>query len=333
MSRSFAFLGPTNTGKTHRAIERMLELPSGVFGFPLRLLAREVFDRVVQKVGAAHVALLTGEEKILPQRPRYWICTVEAMPREQLAAFVGVDEIQLCAHPERGHVFTDRLLHARGAEETYFLGSLAIEPVLRSLVPTVTVETFARLSTLQPIPSLRLAKLPPRSALISFSMDDVYTLAEQARTHFGGAAIVLGALSPRTRNAQVAMFESGEVPCLVATDAIGMGLNLNINHVAFHRLRKFDGKNMRGLSLGEASQIAGRAGRHLRPGTFGGISPLSLPLELQTAIAEHRFEPIRKIYYRNSYLMNTIDLMPPGSCRCKLPKIKKPSVCSRRMLA
>ncbi|MEX0760288.1 MAG: helicase-related protein, partial [Tistlia sp.] len=236
-----AVLGPTNTGKTHLAIDRMLGHASGVMGFPLRLLARENYDKVVRLKGAAQVALLTGEEKIVPPRARYFLCTVESMPLDKPSAFLAVDEVQLAADPERGHVFTDRLLHSRGFEETMFLGSDTVQPLLKRLVPEATVVSRPRFSTLSYAGARKLTRLPPRSAVVAFSAAEVYGLAELIRRQRGGTAVVLGALSPRTRNAQVEMFESGEVDYLVATDAIGMGLNMDLDHVAFARLNKFDG--------------------------------------------------------------------------------------------
>ena len=241
-----ALLGATNTGKTYRAIEGMLDHDSGIIGLPLRLLAREVYDKVVARVGSDRVALVTGEEKRVPRRPDYWVCTVESMPRGRPVDFVAVDEVQLCAHPQRGHVFTDRVLHWRGRRETLLLGAPTMEGVLSELVPGLTVKRLERLSTLSHTAPARLGTLPRRSALVAFSAPRVYELAERLRQRRGGAAVVLGALSPRTRNAQVALYEAGEVDYLVATDAIGMGLNLDVDHVAFSALRKFDGRRDRG---------------------------------------------------------------------------------------
>ncbi|MCH8036346.1 MAG: hypothetical protein IIC53_04390, partial [Proteobacteria bacterium] len=299
-SRVTAVLGPTNTGKTYLAIERMLGHRSGMIGFPLRLLARENYDRVVAIKGARQVALVTGEEKILPPRARYFLCTVESMPLDRPVAFLGVDEIQLCADPDRGHVFTERLLHARGLEETMFLGAETIRPILRRLVPEAQVITRPRFSTLTYSGACKLTRLPPRSAVVAFSAAEVYAMAELLRRQRGGTAVVLGALSPRTRNAQVAMFEAGEVDYLVATDAIGMGLNLDLDHVAFAKLVKFDGRNVRRLSPAEVGQIAGRAGRHMSDGTFGTTGEVgALEPDLVEAVEAHRFDPLRALYWRN----------------------------------
>ena len=269
-----AVLGPTNTGKTHLAIERMLGHSSGMIGLPLRLLAREVYGRVVDRVGPDAVALVTGEEKIKPKNPRYWVCTAEAMPRDLDPAFVAIDEIQLASDLDRGHVFTDRLLNQRGREETLLIGSATMEPLVRALIPGVHVTTRPRLSQLTFAGSKKLSRLPARSAIVAFSAEEVYAIAELIRRQRGGAAVVLGALSPRTRNAQVALYQSGDVDYLVATDAIGMGLNLDVDHVAFAADRKFDGFRFRKLNPSEIGQIAGRAGRHLNDGTFGTSGPL-----------------------------------------------------------
>ncbi len=299
-SRVTAVLGPTNTGKTYLAIERMLGHRSGMMGFPLRLLARENYDRVVAAKGARHVALVTGEEKIVPPNARYFLCTVESMPLDRPVSFLGVDEIQLCADPDRGHVFTDRLLHARGQEETMFLGADTIGPLLRKLAPEAETITRPRFSTLSHSGARKLTRLPPRSAVVAFSVAEVYALAERIRRHRGGTAVVLGALSPRTRNAQVAMFEAGEVDYLVATDAIGMGLNLNLDHVAFAKLSKFDGHAMRRLSAAEIAQIAGRAGRHMSDGSFGTTGEAgSLAPEIVEAVEAHRFDPLPALYWRS----------------------------------
>jgi len=301
--RVTAVLGPTNTGKTHLAVERMLGHRSGTMGLPLRLLAREVYDRVVRLRGARAVALITGEERIVPAAPAYVVCTVESMPIDRRPAFVAVDEIQLAADSERGHVFTDRILRARGSEETLFLGASTIAPHLRRLAPGIEFVTRPRFSTLSYTGSHKLRRLPPRSAIIAFSAADVYALAELVRRHRGGAAVVLGGLSPRSRNAQVAMFEAGEVDYIVATDAIGMGLNLDLDHVAFAGTRKFDGQVVRDLSAAELAQIAGRAGRHMSDGTFG-VTADARPLtpELVERIEGHRFEPPRLLHYRNAML-------------------------------
>jgi ATP-dependent RNA helicase SUPV3L1/SUV3 len=298
-----ALLGPTNTGKTHRAIERLLEHPTGMIGLPLRLLAREVYDRVTARVGESAVALVTGEEKRVPQHPRYWICTVEAMPLELEVDFLAVDEVQLATHRQRGHVFTDRLLHARGVSETWFLGSATIGPLLGRLCAGVVIEGRPRLSTLSDAGSLPLNALPPRSVVVAFSATRVYELAERLRRKRGGAAVVIGALSPRARNAQVALFQSGEVDTLVATDAIGMGLNLDVDQVVFADLRKFDGRQARLLEDAELAQIAGRAGRHMRDGRFATLEPLPpLPPPTVRALERHRFPPDQQVFWRNSDL-------------------------------
>lgn len=302
-SRVMALLGPTNTGKTHFAIDRMLGHASGIIGFPLRLLARENYDRVVAIKGASQVALVTGEEKIVPPGARYFCCTVESMPLERAVDFVGVDEVQLAGDPERGHVFTDRMLHSRGLAETIFLGAETVRPLLRKLVPEAEFENRARFSTLSYIGAKKLTKLPARSAVVAFSAGEVYALAEQLRRQRGGTAVVLGALSPRTRNAQVAMFEAGEVDYLVATDAIGMGLNLALDHVAFAGLAKFDGRRIRRLDAGEIGQIAGRAGRHMRDGTFGTTGEVGeIAAEIVEAVEEHRFLSLRRLFWRSRAL-------------------------------
>jgi ATP-dependent RNA helicase SUPV3L1/SUV3 len=297
-----AVLGPTNTGKTHRAVERMLSYDTGMIGLPLRLLAREVYDRITAKVGEARVALITGEEKRVPKNPAYWVCTVEAMPTDRDVDFVAVDEIQLAATEQRGHVFTERLLSARGRRETWFLGSRTIEPALAELVPSARVVSHPRLSRLSFRGMDRLGKLPPRSALVGFSATQVFELGERLRASRGGAAIVMGALSPRTRNAQVAMFQAGEVDYLVATDAVGMGLNLHVSHVAFASLRKFDGQRVRDLEATELAQIAGRAGRYVADGTFGTLDPIFLADDVAQAIEAHRFAPVRRPYWRSDDL-------------------------------
>src|SRR5271168_3953473 len=262
-------LGPTNTGKTHYAIERMLAHPTGMIGLPLRLLAREVYNRVVEKVGEAAVALVTGEEKIKPKAPRYWVSTVEAMPRDLDLAFVAVDEIQLAANLDRGHVFTDRLLNRRGLDETLLIGATTMQRPLEALLPGAPIISRPRFSKLSFAGERKIARLPPRSAIVAFSVEEVYAIAEWIRRLRGGAAVVLGALSPRTRNAQVEMFQNGDVEYIIATDAIGMGLNLDVDHIAFASDRKFDGWQFRRLTAAEFGQIAGRAGRHMRDGTFG----------------------------------------------------------------
>jgi ATP-dependent RNA helicase SUPV3L1/SUV3 len=302
-SRVAAVLGPTNTGKTHFAVERMLAHGSGVMGFPLRLLAREIYDRVLAIVGESAVSLLTGEEQIGSETARYVVATVEAMPMQRAFAFLAVDEIQLCADRERGHVFTDRLLHARGAEETLFLGSDTIRPLLKQLVPEAEIISRPRFSVLRHSGSTKLNRLPRRSAVVAFTAADVYTLAEVMRRQKGGAAVVLGALSPRTRNAQVAMYQSGEVDHLVATDAIGMGLNMDLAHVAFAQLHKFDGNDTRRLTAPEIGQIAGRAGRHMADGTFGTTNGAgALDERIVEAVEAHRYMPIKRLRWRNSDL-------------------------------
>src|SRR5687767_4521715 len=298
-----ALLGPTNTGKTHRAIERMLEHPTGMIGLPLRLLAREVYDRVTARVGEARVALVTGEEQRIPARPSYWVATVEAMPVEREVDFLAVDEIQLAAHDQRGHVFTSRLLSARGKQETWFLGADTMREVLSEIVPVARQVEHPRLSRLSHAGAMPLGRLPPRSAVVAFSMPHVYELADKIRARRGGAAVVLGALSPRTRNAQVAMYQAGEVAHLVATDAIGMGLNLDVDHVAFTSVRKFDGRVVRDLGAAELAQIAGRAGRFRRDGTFGTTRECGdLDPELVAAVEGHDFAPLGVLFWRNSDL-------------------------------
>ncbi len=298
-----AVLGPTNTGKTHLAIERMLAHRSGMIGFPLRLLARENYDRIVRLRGAAAVALVTGEEKIVPAHPSYWVATVEAMPLDRPVEFLAIDEIQLAADAERGHVFTHRMLHARGLAETMLLGADTIRPHLKKLVPGVAFVSRPRFSKLVYTGARKITRLPPRSAVVAFSVQEVYAHAEALRRQRGGTAVVLGALSPRTRNAQVAMYQAGEVDYLVATDAIGMGLNMDVNHVAFTSLVKFDGRAPRRLSPAELAQIAGRAGRYMTDGTFGTTGELAtLEPELVEAIEEHRFETLKLIYWRNAEL-------------------------------
>ncbi|WP_395612371.1 helicase-related protein [Allosphingosinicella sp.] len=302
-----AILGPTNTGKTHLAVERMCGHSSGMIGFPLRLLAREVYDRVVKLKGANQVALITGEEKIVPKDARWFLCTAESMPMEKDFAFVALDEAQLGADPERGHVFTDRMLHARGREETMILGSETLKPMVRALLPDAEITTRPRFSTLSYVGPAKLSRLPPRSAIVAFSAEQVYAVAEMLRRMRGGAAVVMGALSPRTRNAQVAMYQAGEVDYLVATDAIGMGLNMDVDHVAFAGLSKFDGHRRRRLTPAEMAQIAGRAGRHQRDGTFGSLTLEGdalaefRPEEIER-IEEHRFPPLDFLFWREGEL-------------------------------
>ncbi|MDA0961838.1 MAG: helicase-related protein, partial [Proteobacteria bacterium] len=302
-SRVVAVLGPTNTGKTHYAIERMLAHRTGVIGLPLRLLAREVYDKIVRLRGPSVVALVTGEERIVPPRTQYWVCTVEAMPEGMGCDFLAIDEIQLCADPERGHVFTDRLLRARGLHETLFLGSDTMRGPISALVPQAQFMRRDRMSQLVYSGAKKVSRMPPRSAIVGFSVDNVYAIAELIRRQKGGAAVVMGALSPRTRNAQVALYQNGEVDYLVATDAIGMGLNLDIDHVAFSSLTKFDGRRMRPLQPNELAQIAGRAGRGMSDGTFGVTGEAS-PLDdgVAQAIMEHRFAPLQRVNWRNADL-------------------------------
>ncbi|WP_374394317.1 helicase-related protein, partial [Sphingopyxis sp.] len=316
-----AVLGPTNTGKTHLAVERLTAHASGMIGFPLRLLAREVYDRVVAIKGAAEVALVTGEERIMPPGARYLLGTMEALPVDRDVAFVGIDEVQLGADPERGHVFTDRLLRARGREETMILGSATTRGLVRSLVPEAEIVTRPRFSTLSYAGPSKLSRLPKRSAIVAFSAEEVYAIAEMLRRFSGGAAVVMGALSPKTRNAQVAMFEAGEVDYLVATDAIGMGLNLDVQHVAFASLQKFDGRRLRRLTISEMAQIAGRAGRHQQDGSFGtvGLPQGGFTPEEILAIEGHHFPPLASLFWRNpTPRYDTLDVLladlaqPPG---------------------
>ena len=298
-----AILGSTNTGKTHFAIEKMLTHKTGVIGFPLRLLAREVFDKVVKRVGPSQVALITGEERIVPNRACYWVCTTEAMPTRLGADFLAVDEIQLCSDLERGHIFTDRLLHARGQKETLFLGSENIKQVISNLLNNVSFERRDRFSTLTYTGKKDISRLDPRTAIVGFSLEDVYSNAEMIRRLKGGAAVVTGGLSPRTRNAQVDIYQNGDVNYLVATDAIGMGLNLEIDHIAFSRISKFDGRRFRGLTPMETGQIAGRAGRYKKPGTFGIVKGCEeIPFTIVQDIESNRYNPIKKIQWRNTNL-------------------------------
>src|SRR5580704_9371292 len=298
-----AVLGPTNTGKTHLALERMLAHSSGLIGLPLRLLAREVYNRAVERVGADAVALVTGEEKIKPPNPRFWVATVEAMPSDLDVAFLAVDEIQLAADFDRGHVFTDRILHRRGREETLVLGAATMRPIIERLLPGVSIVSRPRLSQLTFAGEKKLTRLPRRSAIVAFSAEEVYAIAELIRRQSGGAAVVLGSLSPRTRNAQVALYQAGEVDYMVATDAIGMGLNLDVDHVAFAADRKFDGYQFRKLNPAELAQIAGRAGRATRDGTFGttGRCP-PFENEVAQALESHNFEPVKIVQWRNTDL-------------------------------
>jgi len=325
-----AVLGPTNTGKTHLAIERMLGHSSGIIGLPLRLLAREVYNKVAARVGAEAVALVTGEEKIKPPSPRYWVSTVEAMPRDLDVAFLAIDEVQLAADLERGHVFTDRMLNRRGREETLVLGAQTVRPMVERLLPGAHVLTRPRLSQLSLAGEKKITRLPRRSAIVAFSAEEVYSIAELIRRQRGGAAVVLGALSPRTRNAQVALYQSGDVEYLVATDAIGMGLNLDVDHVAFASDRKFDGYQFRKLNPAELAQIAGRAGRATRNGTFGttGRCP-PFETELAQALESHSFEPIKVLQWRNTAL----DFSSVGALQASLADTPKQNGLTRAPIA
>ena len=325
-----AVLGPTNTGKTHLAIERMLGHSSGIIGLPLRLLAREVYNNVAARAGAEAVALVTGEEKIKPPNPRYWVSTVEAMPRDLDVAFLAIDEVQLGADLERGHVFTDRMLNRRGREETLVLGAQTVRPMVERLLPGAHVLTRPRLSQLSFAGEKKITRLPRRSAVVAFSAEEVYSIAELIRRQRGGAAVVLGALSPRTRNAQVALYQSGDVEYLVATDAIGMGLNLDVDHVAFASDRKFDGYQFRKLNPAELAQIAGRAGRATRNGTFGttGRCP-PFETELAHALESHSFEPIKTLQWRNTAL----DFSSVGALQASLAETPKEHGLTRAPIA
>jgi len=325
-----AVLGPTNTGKTHLAIERMLAHSSGMIGLPLRLLAREVYNRAVERVGADAVALVSGEEKIKPPNPRFWVATVEAMPRELDVAFLAIDEIQLAADFERGHVFTDRMLYRRGREETLVLAAATMRPIVERLLPGTSIVSRPRLSRLTFSGEKKLTRLPRRSAIVAFSAEEVYAIAELIRRQRGGAAVVLGALSPRTRNAQVELYQSGQVDYLVATDAIGMGLNLDVDHVAFASDRKFDGYQFRKLNPSELAQIAGRAGRATRDGTFGtsGRCP-PFETELVQALESHTFEPVRLVQWRNSDL----DFSSVGALQAALAMAPNESALARAPIA
>jgi len=301
INRITAVLGPTNTGKTHLAFETLLEYESGIMGFPLRLLAREIFDKCVKKIGAEKVALITGEEKIIPKSPKYYICTVESMPQDMMVDFVAVDEIQMCTDHERGHIFTDRLLNARGDKLTMFLGSHTMKSVIASLIDNVEFVSKERYSKLTYSGYKKISRLNPKTALIAFSVDEVYAIAELIRRQMGGAAIVMGSLSPKTRNSQVELYQSGDANFLVATDAIGMGINMDINNVSFSNLRKFDGKKTRRLNLNEISQIAGRAGRHINDGTFGITGECKhLSNDQIEKLEKHELNKIDILYWRNS---------------------------------
>jgi len=296
-----AVLGPTNTGKTHLAVETMMSYESGIIGFPLRLLAREIFDKCINKVGVEKVALITGEEKIIPKSPKYYICTVESMPQDMLVDFVAVDEIQMCTDHERGHIFTDRLLNARGDKLTMFLGSHTMKSVISSLISEVEFVSKERYSKLTYSGYKKISRLNPKTALIAFSIDEVYAIAELVRRQKGGAAVIMGSLSPKTRNSQVELYQSGDANFLVATDAIGMGINMDINNVSFSNLKKFDGKKTRKLNLNEISQIAGRAGRHINDGTFGITGECKqLSFDEIEKLEKHELNKIDILYWRNS---------------------------------
>src|ERR1700694_3368532 len=313
-----AVLGPTNTGKTHLAIERMLGHSSGIIGLPLRLLAREVYNKVAERAGPDAVALVTGEEKIKPPNPRYWVSTVEAMPRDLDVAFLAIDEVQLGADLERGHVFTDRMLNRRGREETLVLGAQTVRPMIERLLPGAHVLTRPRLSRLEFAGEKKITRLPRRSAVVAFSAEEIYAIAELIRRQRGGAAVVMGALSPRTRNAQVALYQSGDVEYLVATDAIGMGLNLDVDHVAFASDRKFDGYQFRQLNPAELGQIAGRAGRAMRDGTFGTTGRCTpFAPDLVQALESHSFENVKILQWRNTDL----DFASPGALAASLATV------------
>ena len=298
-----AALGPTNTGKTHYAIERMVSYKSGIIGLPLRLLTREVFDKVSKEVGPSRVAMITGEERIIPQNPKYWICTVESMPTNIPVEFVGLDEVQLINDPERGHIFTEKLLRLRGMHETLFMGSNTAEKIIRKIIPKVEFINKPRFSKLTYTGYKKISNLPRRTAVIAFSTDSVYSIAEIIRKNKGGVAIIMGSLSPGTRNAQVKMYQEGEVDYIVATDAIGMGLNLDLNHVVFAENRKFDGKSFRNLNPHELGQIAGRAGRYKKNGTFGVTADIpELEIKSVVSIENNEFDKIIYAFWRNNNL-------------------------------
>src|SRR5690348_7093176 len=310
-----AVLGPTNTGKPHLAIERMLAHSSGIIGLPLRLLAREVYNKIADRAGIDSVALITGEEKIKPKNPRFWVSTVEAMPRDLDVSFLAVDEIQIASDLERGHVFTDRIMHRRGRDETMLLGAATMRPIIERLLPGASMVTRPRLSQLEFAGDRKITRQPRRTAIVAFSADEVYAIAELIRRQHGGAAVVLGSLSPRTRNAQVAMFQNGDVDYLVATDAIGMGLNLDVDHVAFASDRKYDGYQFRRLNPAEFAQIAGRAGRATRDGTLGTTGRCApFEPELVNALQNHTFEAVKVLQWRNSKL----DLSSLGALQVSL---------------
>ena len=301
--RITAVLGPTNTGKTHLAVETMLGYKSGIIGFPLRLLAREIFDKCVKKVGKEKVALITGEEKIIPKSPKYYICTAESMPQDIFVEFVGIDEIQMCTDHERGHIFTERLLNSRGEKLTMFLGSHTMKHLITSLDDSVEFVDRERYSKLTYSGYKKISRLNPKTALIAFSIDEVYAIAELVRRQKGGAAVIMGSLSPKTRNSQVELYQSGDANFLVATDAIGMGINMDINNISFSNLKKFDGKKTRRLNLSEISQIAGRAGRHINDGNFGITGQCeNLSADEIEKLEKHHLNKINMIYWRNSDL-------------------------------
>ena len=318
-SKIIALLGPTNTGKTYVAIEKMLEFKSGIFGLPLRLLAREVYDKCVIKVGAEKVALITGEEKIIPSTACYFICTVESMPKDKLVDFVAIDEIQMCADRERGHIFTERLLESRGTRLTMFLGSQVLAKIIEELVENVNFENKERYSKLSYSGIKKISRLERKVAIIAFSIEEVYAIAELVRRQKGGAAVIMGSLSPKTRNSQVGLYQSGDVDYLIATDAIGMGLNMDINEIYFSNLKKFDGKKTRRLNLIEMSQIAGRAGRYKNDGGFGTTGDCeTLNSDEIEKIEKHQLPDTKSIYWRNSKLdfknpeslITTLELKP-----------------------
>ena len=304
-----AVLGPTNTGKTHLAVETMLEHESGIIGFPLRLLAREIFDKCINRVGQENVALITGEEKIIPKLPKYYICTVESMPQDKKVDFVAVDEIQMCTDHERGHIFTDKLLHARGDKLTMFLGSHTMKSIISSIIKNVEFVNKERFSKLTYSGHKKISRLNPKTALIAFSVDELYAIAELVRRQKGGTAVIMGSLSPKTRNSQVELYQSGDANFLVATDAIGMGINMDINNVSFSNLKKFDGKKTRRLNLNEISQIAGRAGRHINDGTFGVTGECKqLSFDEIEKLEKHELNKIDILYWRNSKInFNSLD--------------------------
>ena len=317
-----ALLGPTNTGKTHEAIEKMLEFDTGIFGLPLRLLAREVYEKCVSKVGSELVALITGEEKIIPNSAKFFICTVESMPKDKIVDFIAIDEIQMCADKERGHIFTERLLNARGSELTMLLGSQVMKNIIQNLIENVEFEKKERFSKLSYAGYKKISRLERKVAIIAFSIEEVYAIAELVRRQKGGAAVIMGSLSPKTRNSQVELYQSGDVDYLVATDAIGMGLNMDIDQIYFSNLKKFDGKKTRRLNLVEISQIAGRAGRFKNDGSFGTTGDCeSLNSDEIERIENHDLPDIKLIYWRNSdldfssaqKLISSLELKPKTS--------------------